>query len=38
MYKIKDNKDLKIAEKLANEWDYNSKNGKIPIGVLYQKM
>ena len=35
MYKIKDNKDLKIAEKLAGEWDYNSKNGKIPIGVLY---
>ena len=35
MYKIKDNKDLKIAEKLAGEWNYNSKNGKIPVGVLY---
>ena len=37
MYKIKDNKDLKIANKLAEEWDYNSKKGKIPIGVLYFK-
>ncbi len=35
MYKIKDNRDLKIAEKLAGEWDYNSKNGKIALGVLY---
>lgn len=37
MYKIKDNKDKKIAERLADEWDYNSKNGKIPIGILYYK-
>lgn len=36
MYKIKDNKNLKIAEKLANEYDYNSKKGKIPLGVIYQ--
>ncbi len=36
MYKIKDNKDLRQAEKLAAEFDYNSKSGKIPIGVIYQ--
>ncbi len=37
MYKIKDNKNKQVAEKLANEWDYNSKKGRIPIGVLYQE-
>ncbi|MFC1656474.1 thiamine pyrophosphate-dependent enzyme [Patescibacteria group bacterium] len=36
MYKIVDNKDKKKAEELASEWDYNSKKGKIPIGVIYQ--
>ncbi len=36
MYKIKDNKNLEQAEKLAKEFDYNSKSGKIPIGVIYQ--
>ena len=36
MYKIKDNLDEKIAEKIANEYDYNSKKGKIPIGIIYQ--
>lgn len=36
MYKIKDNQDKKIAEKLADEFDYNSKSGKIPIGLIYQ--
>jgi 2-oxoglutarate ferredoxin oxidoreductase subunit beta len=36
MYKIKDNKDKKTAEKLADEYDYNSKTGKIPMGVLYK--
>ena len=35
MYKINNKNDMKKAEKLANEWDYNSKKGKIPIGVLY---
>jgi len=35
MYKIKDNKDKKVAGKLADEWDYNSKQGKIPIGIFY---
>jgi len=37
MYKIKDNSDKKIAEKLADEWDYNSKKGKIPLGILFQE-
>jgi 2-oxoglutarate/2-oxoacid ferredoxin oxidoreductase subunit beta len=36
MYKIKDNKNLEQAEKLSKEFDYNSKTGKIPIGVIYQ--
>lgn len=36
-YKIQDNKnDMKKAEQLADEWDYNSKKGKIPVGILYQ--
>ena len=35
MYKVH-NKDKKKAEALADEWDYNSKNGKIPIGILYE--
>ena len=36
MYKIQDNKSLSQAEKLAKEFDYNSKSGKIPIGIIYQ--
>ncbi len=36
MYKIKDNKNSKMANKLAEEFDYNSKSGKIPIGIIYQ--
>ena len=35
MYKIEDNYDIKKAEKMAGEWDYNGKEGKIPLGVLY---
>lgn len=35
MYKIPDNKNLAKAEKLANQWDYNSKNGKIPVGIIF---
>ena len=35
VHKVLDNKDKSKAEKLADEWDYNSKKGKIPIGVLY---
>ncbi len=37
MYGIPDNKDKKKAETLADEWDYNLKNGKIPIGVIYHE-
>ena len=36
MYKT-ENKDRKTAEALADEWDYNSKQGKIPIGIIYQE-
>ncbi len=36
MYKIKDNKEKQTAEKLADEFNYNSKSGKIPIGIIYQ--
>lgn len=36
MYKVKDNLDKEVAEKLADEFDYNSKEGKIPMGVIYQ--
>jgi len=35
MYKVDDNVDMKKAFKLADEWDYNGKTGKIPVGVLY---
>lgn len=37
MYKVPDNKDKKKAEKMADEWDYNSKKGKIALGVLYHE-
>jgi 2-oxoglutarate/2-oxoacid ferredoxin oxidoreductase subunit beta len=37
MYKIKDNKNKINANKLAEEWNYNSKKGKIALGVLYQE-
>jgi 2-oxoglutarate ferredoxin oxidoreductase subunit beta len=37
MYKIPDNKDKAKAEKFANEWDYNSKSGKIPLGIIFQE-
>jgi len=36
MYKIEDNTDKLKAEQLADEWDYNSEQGKIAIGVIYQ--
>ena len=36
MYKIKDNSNKQTAEKLANQFDYNSKSGKIPLGIIYQ--
>jgi 2-oxoglutarate ferredoxin oxidoreductase subunit beta len=37
MYKIEDNFDELKAEKIASEWDYNSKEGKIALGVIYKK-
>lgn len=37
MYKIQANKDKKQAEKLADEWDYNLKNGKIPVGIIFEE-
>jgi 2-oxoglutarate ferredoxin oxidoreductase subunit beta len=36
IYKVPDNSDKKKAEQYAEEWDYNSKQGKIATGVLYQ--
>ena len=36
-YKIPDNKyNMEKALQLADEFDYNSKKGKIPIGIIYQ--
>jgi 2-oxoglutarate ferredoxin oxidoreductase subunit beta len=37
IYKIDDCHNIERAEKLAKEWDYNRKEGKIPIGVIFQK-
>jgi len=38
MYEIPDNLgDMKKAEKYAGEWDYNSKSGKIPIGIIFKE-
>jgi len=36
MYEVEDNKELEKAFELAREFDYNSKDGKIPVGILYQ--
>ena len=36
MYKV-NNKDKKKAEKLAEEYNYQEKKGKIPIGIIYQE-
>jgi len=38
MYKIEDNVDKAKAEKLADQWDYNSKQGKIALGVIYSEV
>jgi len=35
MYKVEDNADVGKAFKLADGWDYNGKEGKIALGVLY---
>ena len=37
MYKQENKDNIKKALELADEWDYNSKKGKIPIGIIYQK-
>jgi 2-oxoglutarate ferredoxin oxidoreductase subunit beta len=37
MYKISDCHNKQRAERFADEFDYNSKNGKIPIGIIYQE-
>ena len=36
MYKIEKNSDIKKANEPADEYNYNSKSGKIPIGILFQ--
>ena len=37
VYVTENNKDdMNKAMQLADEWDYNSKKGKIPIGIIYQ--
>ncbi|MAG39764.1 2-oxoglutarate synthase [Candidatus Pacearchaeota archaeon] len=36
MYEVVDNRNLDVAFTLAKEFDYNSKRGRIPLGVLYQ--
>jgi 2-oxoglutarate ferredoxin oxidoreductase subunit beta len=36
MYNIPDNKDYNKALKFVDEWDYNSKKGKIPVGIIYE--
>lgn len=36
MYNIKPNQDKSKAFQLAEEWNYNTKQGKIPIGIIYQ--
>ncbi len=37
MYKVPDNIDREKAYALAGEWDYNGREGKIPLGVIYQE-
>jgi hypothetical protein len=34
--KLKNELIVKKAEKLVKEWDYNTKQGKIPIGIICQ--
>ncbi len=36
MYKISPCHNKQRAEKLASEYDYNTKTGKIPLGIIYQ--
>lgn len=37
MYKITDNKDMAKARELAEEWDYNNRHGRIPLGAIYEE-
>lgn len=37
MYKIEDNHNMKKALEIADEWNYNGKQRKIAVGVIYQK-
>ena len=34
-YKVNNKSDMKKALQLAGEWDYNSKKGKIAVGVIW---
>ena len=36
-YKTENGNDMKKAMDLSNEWDYTSKTGKIPIGIIFQE-
>jgi 2-oxoglutarate ferredoxin oxidoreductase subunit beta len=36
MYKIRENNDLTMAIKYSYQYDYNSKTGKIPLGIIYK--
>src|SRR3989338_364728 len=36
-YKVENGKDMKKAFELAEEWDYNKKQGKVPVGIFYQE-
>jgi len=36
MYNIEPNQDRAKAVQLAEEWNYNTKQGKIPVGIIYQ--
>lgn len=38
MYKAENGPDIKKAFVLADEWNYNKKEGKIPIGIFYQEL
>jgi hypothetical protein len=37
MHKVNNKNDMRKALQLADEWDYNKKTGKIPVGIFYQK-
>jgi 2-oxoglutarate/2-oxoacid ferredoxin oxidoreductase subunit beta len=38
IYKIQDNRDdIKKANLIADEWNYNSRDKKVPVGIIYQQ-